>query len=171
VALVINRTKDTILYGNRELPYYVFTYIADEDSLVIEISLDELYGKSFYEEIIYKINEDVRHEIEHLLQEMGVGDREVTDLKNSSEYETTFDHHKDKGEIAALVHGFYRRAKLEKKPLDTIMLGDLQKSIVDGKITPTEADELLQLWVNYSMKNLPKAQYTQKLRRRFILNK
>mgnify|MGYP005990498859 CR=1 FL=1 len=171
VALVISRTKDTILYGNRELPYYVFTYLADEDSIVVEVSLDELYGKSFYEEIFYKINEDVRHEIEHLLQEMGNGDREVLDLKNSSNYETTFDHHKDKGEVAALVHGFYRRAKLEKKPIDIIMLVDLKKDIVDGKITPEEADKLLQLWINYSMKNLPKAQYTQKLRRRFILNK
>ncbi len=171
VALVISRTKDTILYGNRELPYYVFTYIADEDSIVVEISLDELYGKSFYEEIIYKINEDVRHEIEHLLQEMGVGDREVLDLKNSSEHETTFDHHKDRGEVAALVHGFYRRAKIEKKPIDTIMLEDLQKDVLDGKITPKEGDELLQLWINYSMKNLPKAQYTPKIKRRFILEK
>jgi hypothetical protein len=51
------------------------------------------------------------------------------------------------------------------------MLVDLKKDIVDGKITPEEADKLLQLWINYSMKNLPKAQYTQKLRRRFILNK
>ena len=102
---------------------------------------------------------------------MGNGDREVLDLKNSSNYETTFDHHKDKGEVAALVHGFYRRAKLEKKPIDIIMLVDLKKDIVDGKITPEEADKLLQLWINYSMKNLPKAQYTQKLRRRFILNK
>ena len=171
VALVISRTKDTILYGNRELPYYVFTYIADDDSIVVEVSLDELYGKSFYEEIIYKINEDIRHEIEHLLQEMGVGDREGLDLKNSSDHETTFDHHKDKGEVAALVHGFYRRAKLEKKPIDSIMLEDLNKDILDGRITVEEADKLLQLWANYSIKNLPKAQYTTKFKRRFILEK
>jgi len=171
VALVINRTKDTILYGNRELPYYVFTYLAEDDSIVVEVSLDELYGKSFYEDIFYKINEDIRHEIEHLLQEMGNGDREVLDLKNSSNYETTFDHHKDKGEVAALVHGFYRRAKLEKKPIDTIMLVDLNKDILDGRITVGEGDKLLQLWLIYSIKNLPKAQYTLKTKRRFILNK
>jgi len=171
VALVINRTKDTILYGNRELPYYVFTYLAEDDSIVVEVSLDELYGKSFYEEIIYKINEDIRHEIEHLLQEMGVGDREGLDLKNSSNYETTFDHHKDKGEVAALVHGFYRRAKLEKKPIDIIMLEDLNKDILDGRITVEEADKLIQLWIKYSMNNLPKAQYTPKIKRRFIFEK
>lgn len=171
VALVISRTKDTILYGNRELPYYVFTYIADDDSIVVEVSLDELYGKSFYEEIIYKINEDIRHEIEHLLQEMGAGDREGLDLKNSSNYETTFDHHKDKGEVAALVHGFYRRAKLEKKPIDIIMLEDLNKDILDGRITVEEADKLIQLWIKYSMNNLPKAQYTPKIKRRFIFEK
>ena len=171
VALVINRTEDTILYGNRELPYYVFTYLADEDSIVVEVSLDELYGKSFYEEIIYKINEDIRHEIEHLLQEMGVGDREGLDLKNSSNYETTFDHHKDKGEVAALVHGFYRRAKLEKKPIDIIMLEDLNKDILDGRITVDEADKLIQKWIKYSMNNLPKAQYTPKIKRRFIFEK
>jgi len=171
VALVINRTKDTILYGNRELPYYVFTYLAEDDSIVVEVSLDELYGKSFYEEIIYKINEDIRHEIEHLLQEMGVGDRESLELKNSSNYETTFDHHKDRGEVAALVHGFYRRAKLEKKPIDTVMLEDLNKDILDGRITVEEGDKLLQLWLIYSISNLPKAQYTPKTKRRFILEK
>jgi len=171
VALVINRTKDTIFYGNRELPYYVFTYLAEDDSIVVEVSLDELYGKSFYEEIIYKINEDIRHEIEHLLQEMGVGDRESLELKNSSNYETTFDHHKDRGEVAALVHGFYRRAKLEKKPIDTVMLEDLNKDILDGRITIEEGDKLLQLWLIYSIKNLPKAQYTPKTKRRFILEK
>ena len=171
VALVINRTKDTILYGNRELPYYVFTYLAEDDSIVVEVSLDELYGKSFYEEIIYKINEDIRHEIEHLLQEMGVGDRESLELKNSSNYETTFDHHKDRGEVAALVHGFYRRAKLEKKPIDTVMLEDLNKDILDGRITVEEGDKLLQLWLIYSINNLPKAQYTPKTKRRFILEK
>ena len=171
VALVINRTKDTILYGNRELPYYVFTYLAEDDSIVVEVSLDELYGKSFYEDIIYKINEDIRHEIEHLLQEMGVGDRESLELKNSSNYETTFDHHKDRGEVAALVHGFYRRAKLEKKPIDTVMLEDLNKDILDGRITVEEGDKLLQLWLIYSINNLPKAQYTPKTKRRFILEK
>ena len=171
VALVINRTKDTILYGNRELPYYVFTYLAEDDSIVVEVSLDELYGKSFYEEIIYKINEDIRHGIEHLLQEMGVGDRESLELKNSSNYETTFDHHKDRGEVAALVHGFYRRAKLEKKPIDTVMLEDLNKDILDGRITVEEGDKLLQLWLIYSISNLPKAQYTPKTKRRFILEK
>ena len=171
VALVINRTHDTILYGNRELPYYINTYMSDDESIVIEVTLDETYGKGFYEEIFYKINEDIRHEIEHFLQDMGVGDREERDRDDTSAYESTFEHHKDKGEIPALVHGFYRRAKLEKKPIDIVMIDDIKKNIQDGLLTPSEGDTLLQLWINYSIKNLPKAQYRNEVKRRFIFEK
>ena len=145
--------------------------MSDDESIVIEVTLDETYGKGFYEEIFYKINEDIRHEIEHFLQDMGVGDREERDRDDTSAYESTFEHHKDKGEIPALVHGFYRRAKLEKKPIDVVMVDDIKKNIQDGLLTPTEGDKLLQLWINYSIKNLPKAQYRNEVKRRFIFEK
>ena len=123
--------------------------------------------KKYYEEMFYKINEDVRHEVEHYLQNI-FSDRQQP-LQDTADYETTFAHHMDPSEVEALVHGFYRRAKLEKRPLDEVMLEDIQKDIQDGNLTPDEGDTLLRIWVKYAVRNLPHAKYSNSFRRKFIV--
>ena len=51
------------------------------------------------------------------------------------------------------------------------MVDDIKKNIQDGLLTSTEGDKLLQLWIKYSIKNLPKAQYRNEVKRRFIFEK
>ena len=176
IELNIIRTDEGIIYGNRELPYHLNTYISDDDFLIMEILIDETYGREFYEEMFYKINEDVRHEIEHYIQEIGKnkGDKRFKDRQqplrpDTSGYETTFEHHMDPSEVEALVHGFYRRAKLEKKPLDKVMIEDIKKDILDGNLTPEEGDKLLTIWLKYAAKQLPKAQYSNETKRRIVI--
>jgi len=168
--LRIKRTDGVIIHGNREVPYHINTYIADDDVLVMEIIIDETYGEKVYQKMFYKINEDIRHEIEHYLQNI-FPDRQQPDIPNTADYETTFDHHIDPSEVEALVHGFYRRAKLEKKPLDVVMLEDIKKDIQDGNLTPDEGDTLLNTWISYAIKKLPQAQYSNSFRRKFIIQK
>tara|TARA_R110000868_G_scaffold196183_1_gene442061 strand:+ start:1155 stop:1856 length:702 start_codon:yes stop_codon:yes gene_type:complete len=169
VELFIKRSEDTINLGNREIPYYIRTYISEDDVLVMEILIDESYGRSFYEEIFYKINEDVRHEIEHYLQNI-FKDRNQP-LQNTADYNTTFAHHMDPSEVEALVHGFYRRAKLEKRPLDVVMSEDIQKDIQDGNLTIVEGNTLLSIWTKYAVNKLPKAQFSNSFKRQFIVDK
>lgn len=169
VELFIKRSEDTINLGNREIPYYIRTYISEDDVLVMEILIDESYGRSFYEEIFYKINEDVRHEIEHYLQNI-FKDRNQP-LQNTADYNTTFAHHMDPSEVEALVHGFYRRAKLEKRPLDVVMSEDIQKDIQDGNLTIEEGNTLLSIWTKYAVNKLPKAQFSNSFKRQFIVDK
>ena len=169
VELFINRTEDVISIGNREVPYYINSYVSEDDNLVMEMVIDESYGRSYYEEMFYKINEDVRHEIEHYLQNI-FKDRQQP-LQDTADYNTTFAHHMDPSEVEALVHGFYRRAKLEKRPLDVVMLEDIQKDIQDGNLTPEEGDTLLSVWVKYAVNKLPKAQYSNSFKRKFIIQK
>jgi len=114
VDLIIERTDNTILYGNRELPYYIKTYVDTDDVVVMEVTIDETYGRNFYEEMFYKINEDVRHELEHHLQ--NIFDDRQQPIQDTVNYETVFAHHMDPSEVEALVRGFHRRAKLEKNP-------------------------------------------------------
>ena len=169
VELFINRTEDEISIGNREVPYYINSYVSEDDNLVMEMVIDESYGRSYYEEMFYKINEDVRHEIEHYLQNI-FKDRQQP-LQDTADYNTTLAHHMDPSEVEALVHGFYRRAKLEKRPLDVVMLEDIQKDIQDGNLTPEEGDTLLSVWVKYAVNKLPKAQYSNSFKRKFIIQK
>lgn len=157
VELIIHRTNDDIIYNNDKLPYYINTYIAEDDTLVVGLTIDESYGKRYYEEIFYKLNEDVRHEIEHFTQNI-FSDREKP-LQDTAKYETTYEHHMDPSEIEALAHGFYRRAKIEKRPFESIILDDLNKDISLGNLSQKEADEILKAIIDYSKKRLPDAIY------------
>ena len=165
VDLRIQRVDSEISYGDKEIPYYVNSYVSDDDYLVIELTIDESYGKKYYQEIYYKLNEDIRHEIEHYVQEKGVTQkrfktRQQPLIPNTADYKTTYLHHKDPSEVEALVHGFYRRAKLEKKPLDVIMTKDLETDIERGNLTKKEAEDLFSIWLKYARRNLPHAKYS-----------
>ena len=165
VDLRIQRVDSEISYGDKEIPYYVNSYVSDDDYLVIELTIDESYGKKYYQEIYYKLNEDIRHEIEHYVQEKGVTQkrfktRQQPLIPNTADYKTTYLHHKDPSEVEALVHGFYRRAKLEKKPLDVIMIKDLETDIERGNLTKKEAEDLFSIWLKYARRNLPHAKYS-----------
>lgn len=160
LELVVNRTNEDIIYGEKNIPYYIKTYIADDDTLVIEMIIDNSYGQKYYEEIFYKLNEDVRHEIEHYLQNIFT-DRQQPLIPNTAEYESTYSHHMDPSEIEALVQGFYRRSKIEKKPLDVVMMDDLNKDIELGNLTQKESEDLLNKWINYARRRLPHAIYSK----------
>jgi hypothetical protein len=165
VGLRVHRVDSEIQYNNKEIPYYIDTYISDDDYLIIDLTINESYGRKYYQEIYYKLNEDVRHEIEHYVQDKGITQKRFKTRKqpiipNTAEYKSTYAHHKDPSEVEALVHGFYRRAKLEKKPLDIVMIRDLETDIERGNLTKKEAEDLFSIWLKYSRRNLPHAKYS-----------
>lgn len=125
-----------------------------------------------YQNIFFKLNEDVRHEIEHLVQDLSK--QEIIDKVNNprfknrqqplvdrtADYETTYLHHKDPAEIEALVHGYYRKAKLQKLPLDVVMTNDLNNEVKYGNLTKDESEDLMKMFLKYSRRNLPDAKYS-----------
>ncbi len=161
LELTIIRTDGEVKQYNKRIPYHVNTFVSVDDVLVMEIIIDESFGKDYYEEIFYKINEDVRHEVEHYVQELA-NTEEYKDIykdrqqpkQNTAEYETVFKHHMDPSEVEALVMGFHRRAKLEKKPLSSIMKNDLNKDIEKGNLNQEEADILFKTWFNYAKRRI-----------------
>jgi len=143
--------------------YFVHTAIADDEENIIMMTVvvDPTWEPKIYEKLFYKLQEDIRHEIEHFTQ-MGpnrIPDR-PTSRTDTANLKTVYGHHKNKIEVPALVHGFYRRAKLEKRPLDDIMIEDLDSEIERGNLSSKQAQKLLQIWVDYAKKNLPKAKYS-----------
>jgi hypothetical protein len=151
---------DRLFYGTENVDYHVNTYIADDDELVLEIAIDTDKEPQVYEQLIYKINEDIRHEIEHYTQEV-MADKPGS-TEPTAQMTSTYEHHKAPTEIPAMVHGFYRRARVEKRPLDDIMWEDLNKDIKLGHLTQEEAEDLFRIWINYSRRRLPKAIYSTK---------
>jgi hypothetical protein len=135
--------------------------VKEEDVLEFNMVINRNQEPDVYEAMYMKLQEDVRHEMEHLLQDWGRGDRPpVSD--EDHEGETTYQHHTRLEEVPALVQGFYRRAKKMRLPLDEIMTKDLDNEIEQGNLTTEEAEELLRVWMLYAKRRLPKAIYTNK---------
>ena len=136
----------------------------DKDENVIMVAL--FFGPDFspksYEKLFYRLQEVMRHEIEHLTQggPNRIPDRPIY-YGSTSDLKTVYGHHKNKIEVPALVHGFYRRAKIEKRPLDEIMIDDLDADIQKGLLSKKQAENLLTIWLGYAKKNLPAARYSK----------
>lgn len=144
--------------------YYVNTTNDSEDNVIMmTVVVDPNWEPQIYEKLFYKLQEDVRHEIEHFTQSgyYRIEDR-PTSTTQTINLKTTYGHHKHKIEVPALVHGFYRRAKLEKRPLDEVMMEDLDSEIEKGNLTKKQAENLLKMWVEYAQQNLPTAIYRTK---------
>lgn len=171
VDVFIQRLNDVyyVINGEQEkVDFHVNTFIDNSDNIVVEITIDDDLEPKVYENLYYKISEDIRHEIEHYVQELGrktkrFKERQQPLIQGTSNYESVYAHHMDPAEIEALVHGFYRRAKLEKKPLDVVMWDDLNSDIKLGHITQGQAEDLFKRWVNYARRRLPKAIYSNKI--------
>jgi hypothetical protein len=133
--------------------------VQEEDVLEFNMVINRNQEPDVYEAMYMKLQEDVRHEMEHLLQDWGRGDRPPPSDEDH-EGETTYQHHTRLEEVPALVQGFYRRAKLQRLPLDELMKNDLDNEIEEGNLTSEEAEELLRVWMLYAKRRLPKAIYT-----------
>ena len=158
LELDIVRTNDVEIFEVR-------TAVADEDEeniIMMTIILGPRFNSQKLEKLFYKLQEDIRHEIEHFTQ---IGPNRIKDRPtykgSTANLKTTYGHHKNVIEVPALVHGFYRRAKLEKRPLDEIMMDDLDSEIERGLLTKNQAQKLLTLWIHYAKKNLPSAIYKE----------
>ena len=133
--------------------------IDEEDVIEVNICLDPEYEEQRYQNLYYKLQEDVRHEMEHVLQDFGIGDRPEPVPETGEE--TTYEHHSKIDEIPAMVQGFYRRAKLQRRPIDDVIIEDLDNEIALNNITKKEAEDLFNLWMNYVKRRFPKAIYSQ----------
>lgn len=143
--------------------YFVDAAIAEGDDNVIMLTVvvDPTWEPQIYEKLFYKLQEVVRHEIEHLTQSgyYRIEDRPKS-TTSTAKLKTVYGHHKHKIEVPALVHGFYRRAKIEKRPIDEVMIEDLDSEIEKGNLSKKQAENLLKTWVEYAKQHLPKAKYS-----------
>ena len=130
--------------------------------ILVTMTIDPSYEPKNYQQIYYKLQEDIRHEIEHFTQEgpYRIGDRPTLpkDLK-TAEMKSVYQHHLEPAEMDALVAGFYRRAKLERKPLDVVIKDDLDTEVRRGELNKKQSKDLFYKLVDHSKKKFPRARF------------
>jgi len=142
----------------------------------IEIVIDPNQIPKIYSKLNGFIQDAIRHEIEHLTQagpnknpERPLATREKTRNKISIDLGNAYKYFILRDEIPAMVHGMYRKAKIEKISLDNAFDIYLNYMIEEKVISIKERDIILKKWFEYSLKKLPTAQYSKKYN--YILDK
>ena len=120
-----------------------------------------------YSEINSELHNVVRHEIEHIVQQRGknkiAGRVDAISPKERRKAENTIGYFLSKDEIPALVAGFYKQAKNDKKPLDVVAseyldyFTDEEDGILNGK----EKDLVMNDLMNYARQNYPNAIFSK----------
>lgn len=87
------------------------------------------------QEIYFKLLEDVRHELEHLISQKG-----------GEPANSVVDHYIDKGEIPSLVRGLHLRAKKMKIPTEKMFHQELEQYVQTGEISSEESEQIFQMW-------------------------
>lgn len=142
-------------------------YSDNEIDVMLHLNPDT--EKLAYEKLNAKLQDAVRHEIEHSLQDpTSVSFKEKKPLPTSAAYRAQVQNNPGnvhryftlKDEVPAMVFGMYRQAKTEKRPLDDIFKEYLGYYLGAGEITQEQHDKILTIWLNYAKKHLPKAKYS-----------
>jgi hypothetical protein len=141
-------------------------YVTDNEIEVV-INIDPTKEPQVYSKLNAVVQDAVRHEIEHLTQGgdnrmegkpklVGSSVRDKISVKNGNSYK----YFLLRDEIPAMVHGMYRQAKKEKRPLDDIYNEYLDYFVEENVISKAEASKILKTWLALAKKELPAAIYS-----------
>ena len=112
----------------------------DNNTIYVDILISKEFSEKDYESLQIILSEYVRHEIEHVLQELDPNRPNIIDIDGDMK---PFDYYTQEHEIEAQKVGFERRAKMEDRPLEDVVNDyiDYRQSI--DKLTPREKTVLV----------------------------
>ena len=144
--------------------------VPDEElvnELQIFVNIHPAAEPKIYSYLNALIQDTIRHELEHLTQG-GDNVREhkpkpSTDaMRKATEIpEKEWKYFLLRDEIPAMVQGLYRRAKILKRPLDTVMMEYLNYFKSVGELDDSHISKIMKEWLEFAHKNLPQAKYSK----------
>ena len=136
-----------ILENTEEDDFTVDAYMGGEfnDTIYVDISLSPEFNKKYYESLYVVLSEYVRHEIEHILQELDPErpDLPDEDLTQKSLNLTPFEYYTQDYELDAQKAGFERRAKMEDKSVEEVIRDYIEYRQHIDKLSDVEKQELI----------------------------
>jgi len=118
-------------------------YQDDQQTIIIQIIYNPKLKYKIIENLIGELNDTVRHEIEHIKQHQR-GDKFPKEPKKQITYYT------QKHQVEALIKGFKRRAKVERRPVEDVMRSWFQKYKVRHNLTDSQVEKVITKLLTYS---------------------
>ena len=117
------------------------------DTIYVDVSLSPNFNKKYYESLYVVLSEYIRHEIEHILQELDPKRPNLPDedLTQKSLNLTPFEYYNQDYEVDAQKAGFERRAKMEDKSVEEVVKDYLEYRQHIDKLSPKEKQELISV--------------------------
>ena len=141
-----------IIENPEEDNFTIDAYMGGEfnDMIYVDISLSPNFNEKYYESLYVVLSEYVRHEIEHVLQEI---DPERPDLPDEDQTQkslnlTPFEYYNQDYEVDAQKRGFERRAKMEDKSVEEVVKDYLEYRQHIDKLSSKEKQELISVLKN-----------------------
>ena len=136
-----------ILETPNEDNFSIDAYMGGEfnDTIYVDISLSPTFNEKYYESLYLVLSEYVRHEIEHILQELDPDRPNLPDedLTQKSLNLTPFEYYTQDHELDAQKVGFERRAKMEDKSVEEVIGDYLEYRQHIDKLSDGEKQDLI----------------------------
>lgn len=112
-------------------------YYPESSTIVIKILLNPKRGNKILQKLVYELNEIIRHELEHMKQD--IEGYEFPKNPRSSEKYYSQQH-----ELEALRKGFLKRAKKENKGFETTVRNWFKNNRHKYKMKPIQQERVIQ---------------------------
>lgn len=141
---------------------------SDEDivpEMEIVILINPTKEPECYQQLFFKLNDIVAHELHHLTQ-AGWNKQEFRTQPSPKEVraqaKTGYKYFLLPDEVESMVMGMYRKAKIQMKPLDAMFDEYLGTFLEYKYITEEEYTKVITEWIKYALTHYPMAKFTNK---------
>jgi hypothetical protein len=129
--------------------------LSDEDGtpeIMVDLLINPDREPESYREMFYKLQDAIRHELQHLTQGGPNKRHGRAALSSAEDREMADDSYKYfllPDEITAMVAGMDRRARLENRPFESVLVAYLTPFLKYKFITKDQFDEILRVYLKY----------------------
>jgi hypothetical protein len=118
-------------------------YYRDDDTIELRIVSNPNLGKKIPEEMIGDLQENIAHEIEHMIQHL-------SGYEFPEDPSDPFEYYSQPHELDAQLAGFKRKSNQEKKPLENITRNWFEKNKKKHRLSDDEIESIVKKLLNKS---------------------
>jgi len=137
----------------------------EEPEIEVVIYISPEAEPQCYPALNYKLVDNIRHELEHLLQK-GINQRagHIINTRKSvrARAQNNYQYFLLADEIPAMVAGMYASAKKKRVPIDQEFSEYLNPFIKTGVISQSEFEKVMASWIAFAKKVYPAAKFSNK---------